>query len=154
MDSQHRQHGRLHNLPSDWQQGTREIPSSLGKFASSSAAWERRVQSGQAGAGMLAKFTQVGRERALAMYGDWTDRIAKGELPSAAPQRPQGRERNVVVTMWDWADPKTYLPRRDRDRTSAIQPSTPTGRFMARSRKAPTICRSSIRARTPPVGSI
>ena len=68
---------------------TREIPSSLGKFASSSAAWERRVQSGQAGAGMLAKFTQVGRERALAMYGDWTDRIAKGELPSAAPQRPQ-----------------------------------------------------------------
>jgi hypothetical protein len=88
---------------------TREIPSSLGKFASSSAAWERRVQSGQAGAGMLAKFTQVGRERALAMYGDWTDRIAKGELPTAAPQRPQGRERNVVVTMWDWADPKTYL---------------------------------------------
>jgi hypothetical protein len=88
---------------------TREIPASLGKFASSSAAWERRVQSGQAGAGMLARFTQVGRERALAMYGDWTDRIAKGELPSSAPQRPQGRERNVVVTMWDWADPKSYL---------------------------------------------
>jgi hypothetical protein len=88
---------------------TREIPDSLGKFASSSAAWERRVQSGQAGAGMLARFAQVGRERSLAMYGDWTDRIAKGELPAAAPQRPQGRERNVVVTMWDWADPKSYL---------------------------------------------
>ncbi len=88
---------------------TREIPASLGTFASSSAAWERRVQSGQAGAGMLARFTQVGRDRALAMWGDWTDRIAKGELPATAPPRPQGRERNVVITMWDWTDPKAYL---------------------------------------------
>ncbi|MGH9240826.1 MAG: carboxypeptidase-like regulatory domain-containing protein [Vicinamibacterales bacterium] len=88
---------------------TREIPAALGTFASPSAAWERRVQAGQAGAGMLARFTQVGRERALAMWGDWTDRIAKGELPASAPQRPQGRERNVVITMWDWTDPKAYL---------------------------------------------
>ncbi|HXH25350.1 MAG TPA: carboxypeptidase-like regulatory domain-containing protein [Vicinamibacterales bacterium] len=88
---------------------TREIPPSLGTFASSVAAWERRVQSGQAGAGMLARLTQVGRQRALAMWADWTDRIAAGELPAAAPPRPQGRERNVVVTMWDWADPKAYL---------------------------------------------
>src|SRR5688572_24418008 len=88
---------------------TREIPAALGTFASPSAAWERRVQSGQAGAGMLARFTQVGRERALAMWGDWTDRIAKGELPASVPQRPQGRERNVVITMWDWTDPKAYL---------------------------------------------
>ena len=43
------------------------------------------------------------------MWADWTDRIAGGELPAAAPARPQGRERNVVVTMWDWADPKAYL---------------------------------------------
>src|SRR6187399_1497497 len=88
---------------------TREIPEALGKFPNASEAWDRRVQSGQAGAGMSARFTQVGRDRALAMWGDWTDRIAKGELPTAAPQRPQGRERNVVVTMWDWADPKAYL---------------------------------------------
>ena len=88
---------------------TREIPEALGKFPNSSAAWDRRIQSGQAGAGMSARFTQVGRERALAMWGDWTDRIAKGELPATAPQRPQGKERNVVVTMWDWADPKAYL---------------------------------------------
>ena len=85
---------------------TREIPEALGKFPKASEAWDRRIQSGQAGAGMSARFTQVGRDRALAMWGDWTDRIAKGELPAAAPQRPQGRERNVVVTMWDWADPK------------------------------------------------
>jgi hypothetical protein len=88
---------------------TREIPESLGKFESSVAAWERRIQSGQAGAGMATRFTQVGRQRALAMYADWTDRIAAGELPSVAPSRPQGKERNVVITMWDWADPKAYL---------------------------------------------
>jgi hypothetical protein len=88
---------------------TREIPSSLGTFHNGAAAWERRVQSGQAGGGMLARFTQVGRDRALAMWADWTDRIAAGALPSSTPSRPQGRERDVVVTMWDWADPKAYL---------------------------------------------
>src|SRR5437899_751435 len=36
-------------------------------------------------------------------------RNTKGELPNASPSRPQGKERNVVVTMWDWADPKVYL---------------------------------------------
>ncbi len=88
---------------------TREIPKSLGTFHTSAAAWDRRIQSGQAGGGMSARFTQVGRPRALAMYADWTDRIAAGELPAVAPPRPQGRERNVVITMWDWADPKVYL---------------------------------------------
>ena len=37
----------------------------------------------------------MGRRRALAMFGDWTDRIAAGEVPPAPP-RPQGVERNVV----------------------------------------------------------
>ena len=88
---------------------TREIPKALGAFPSSVHAWERRLQSGQAGAAMLNRFNQVGKQRALSMYADWTDRIAGGEYPTAAPPRPQGRERNVVVTMWDWADPKHYL---------------------------------------------
>ncbi|MEO8334423.1 MAG: carboxypeptidase regulatory-like domain-containing protein [bacterium] len=88
--------------------GTREIPPSLGKFNSSVAAWERRVQSGQAGAQMTATLDQFGKGRVLSMFADWTDRIAGGELPSA-PRRPQGIERNVVITEWDWADPKAYL---------------------------------------------
>jgi hypothetical protein len=88
---------------------TREIPEALGRFTDSKAAWDRRIQSGQAGGGMSARFTQVGRPRALAMWAEWTDRVAKGELPASAPQRPQGKERNVVVTLWDWADPKVYL---------------------------------------------
>jgi hypothetical protein len=89
---------------------TRTIPTSiLEQFPDSKMAWDRRIQAGQAGGGMSARFTQVGRQRALGMYADWTDRIAKGELPAAAPPRPQGRERNVVITMWDWADPKVYM---------------------------------------------
>jgi len=88
---------------------TREIPKNLGSFESSADAWDQRIQSGQAGGGMSARFSQVGRKRALAMYADWTDRIAGGELPETAPPRPQGKERNVVITMWDWADQKVYL---------------------------------------------
>jgi hypothetical protein len=88
--------------------GTREIPAALGTFATSAQAWERRLASGQAGLNMIPSLNQLGRERALAIFADWTDRIAKGELPPAPP-RPQGIERNVVITMWDWADPKAYL---------------------------------------------
>jgi hypothetical protein len=88
--------------------GTREIPEQLGKFASSVAAWDRRIQSGQAGAQMSGSLNNLGRQRALAMFADWTDRIREGELPPAPP-RPQGIERNIVITQWDWADPKSYL---------------------------------------------
>jgi hypothetical protein len=88
--------------------GTREIPPALGTFSSSEQAWERRLQSGQAGLNMIPSLSNMGRERTLAMFADWTDRIAAGELPPAPP-RPQGIERNVVITMWDWADPKAYL---------------------------------------------
>jgi hypothetical protein len=88
--------------------GTREIPKELGSFSSSVAAWERRLQSGQAGGQMIGALNGWGRDRALKMFADWTDRIAAGEVPSAPP-RPQGLERNVVITEWDWADPKAYL---------------------------------------------
>jgi hypothetical protein len=88
--------------------GTREIPAALGHFPNGSAAWDRRVKSGQAGAGMSAQLNNFGRQRVLKMFGDWTDKIAAGALPPA-PQRPQGAERNVVITQWDWADPKAYL---------------------------------------------
>jgi hypothetical protein len=88
--------------------GMREIPKELGSFHNAVAAWDRRIQSGQAGAQMSGGLNNLGRERALAMFADWTDRIAAGEVPPAPP-RPQGVERNVVITQWDWADPKAYL---------------------------------------------
>jgi len=88
--------------------GTREIPKALGTFESSTAAWLRRLQSGQAGGQMIGTVSQLGAKRALAMFADWTDRIAAGAIPPTPP-RPQGIERNVVITEWDWADPKAYL---------------------------------------------
>src|SRR5438094_6213075 len=88
--------------------GTREIPAALGSFPSSVAAWQRRLQSGQAGAQMMGTVSQLGAQRAFAMFADWTDRIAAGEVPPTPPP-PPGVGRNVVITEWDWADPKAYL---------------------------------------------
>ncbi|HYU78459.1 MAG TPA: carboxypeptidase-like regulatory domain-containing protein [Vicinamibacterales bacterium] len=87
---------------------TREIPKALGSFESTADAWERRVQSGQAGSQMLSGLGNFGKPRVLTMFADWTDRISTGEVPPAPP-RPQGIERQVVITQWDWADPKVYL---------------------------------------------
>jgi hypothetical protein len=87
---------------------TREISKNLGTFDSPVLAWERRIQSGQAGGAMTGGVGRLGKERALAMFADWTTRIAEGELPPAPP-RPQGVERNIVITEWDWAGPKAYL---------------------------------------------
>jgi hypothetical protein len=89
-------------------QYTRTIPSMFSDL-DPAQAWTRRVQSGQAGAIMSGGLAQLGAQRAAALFGDWTTRVAKGELPADAPPRPQGAERNVVITQWDWADPKAYL---------------------------------------------
>jgi hypothetical protein len=88
---------------------TRTIPAALGKFASGHEAWTRRIQSGQASTQMVTNAERMGTQAALRMLGDWTDRVAAGELPTAKPQRPQGVERNAVVTVWDWSNPKAYL---------------------------------------------
>ena len=87
----------------------RTIPKELGDFKSSAEAWQRRIQSGQALIQMTTALARMGNERALKQFADWTDRIAAGELPASRPTRPQGVERNVVLTMWDWAGPKDYL---------------------------------------------
>ncbi|MDR2213429.1 MAG: carboxypeptidase-like regulatory domain-containing protein, partial [Pseudomonadales bacterium] len=87
---------------------TRTIPALFNGYDSSQAAWARRIQSGQAGSSMTRTLTGMGLEATTGMFGDWTDRIADGELPPV-PARPQGVERNVVITEWDWADPTAYL---------------------------------------------
>src|SRR5262249_59387091 len=87
---------------------TREIPAMFTGLDARVKMWERRIQSGQAGGNMVGGIANMGKDRALAMFADWTSRIAAGEVPPA-PQRPQGVERNVVVTMWDWTNPKAYL---------------------------------------------
>jgi len=89
--------------------GTRTIPKELGHFNSSAEAWERRIQSGQAMTGMVNAINRLDSKLAFELFGDWTDRIAKGELPFAQPPRPQGVERNVVLTLWDWSRPTAYM---------------------------------------------
>jgi len=91
------------------QEATRTIPAQFGHFATGAEAWQRRLQSGQAGEIMT---NRIAGELGGAPYkylGDWTDRIAKGALPQHKPERPQGVERNVVVTAWEWSTPDKYM---------------------------------------------
>jgi hypothetical protein len=88
---------------------TRTIQKELGEFKTSADAWQRRIVSGQAMTSMLNAMNRIEPKRAAELYGDWTDRIAAGELPKSKPSRPQGVERNVVITVWDWSNPKAYL---------------------------------------------
>ena len=80
----------------------------LDDFDSSVAAWDYRVQTGQRGMSMNGTMNRFGRQRALEMFADWTDRIAAGELPPRPP-RPSGVERNVVVTLWDWGQDTSFI---------------------------------------------
>ena len=87
---------------------TRELSKNLGKFESSTKAWERALKSGQTGSGMAGAADRFGHERGLAMFADWSDRIAAGEVPQAPP-RPQGLERNIVVSTWDFSVDKAFV---------------------------------------------
>jgi len=91
------------------QLSTRTIPAAFGEFKSGEEAWMRRVQSGQSGEQMTNQLAGNFGGAPFKYYGEWTDRIAKGELPPATPPRPQGVERNIVVTTWDWGTEKQYL---------------------------------------------
>ena len=90
---------------------TRTMPAALGRFDSSIEAWSRRLQSGPAGRAMIGTIAGLMTPEGghLAALADWTDRIKAGELPNATPARPNGIERNIVVTVRDWSDPKHYL---------------------------------------------
>ena len=79
--------------------GTREIPAALGHFDSPVDAWKRRIQSGQAGGDMSGTIAQLGEQRAVEMFADWTTRIAHGEVPPtpAPPQRDRAQRRHHRV---------------------------------------------------------
>jgi len=91
------------------QLSTRTIPPALGQFSSGEDGWQRRVQSGQAAPLMVNPLAGHLGGAPFKYFGEWTDRVAKGELPHAKPMRPQGVERNIVVTTWEWGEPKKYL---------------------------------------------
>jgi hypothetical protein len=76
--------------------------------ATSQQLWERRLRTGVRGADMYSRLLAMGVERTTEVLADWSDRIAAGELPPA-PRRPQGIERNAVITMWDWGTETSYM---------------------------------------------
>ncbi|MET4066448.1 hypothetical protein ABID58_001231 [Bradyrhizobium sp. S3.2.6] len=89
---------------------TRTVPPEFDHLPSV-AAWARRLQSGPGGTTMVRTMGRLLTPDGghLAALADWTDRIKAGELPRTAPSRPMGIERNLVVTIRDWLDPKHYL---------------------------------------------
>jgi hypothetical protein len=91
------------------QESTRTVPAAFGHFNSGEEAWMRRTQSGQAGEMMTNRLAGQWGGVPYKYFGEWTDRIAKGELPKTKPPRPQGAERNLVITEWEWSDPDKYL---------------------------------------------
>ena len=86
---------------------TREIPDPE-TFDSTAAAWAHRIVTGQRAPQMASYMNRFGRDRGIAAYADWTDRITAGEVPETPP-RPRGRERDVVLTMWAWGGDTAYV---------------------------------------------
>ena len=71
-------------------------------------AWEWRLGTGVRGTNMYSVLNNQGKDPALKVYADWSERIAKGALPPVPP-RPRGIERNVVVTLWDMGTDHSYM---------------------------------------------
>ena len=71
-------------------------------------AWEWRLGTGVRGTDMYGALTNQGKEEALKVYADWSERIAKGEVPPAPP-RPTGAERNLVLTLWDIGTDHSFM---------------------------------------------
>lgn len=84
---------------------TREI-TNLEGYDSTRHAWDMRVQMAN---GMMTRPMDVfGRDVALDMFADWTDRIVAGEVPEAPP-RPEGMEQNLVITQWGWSNDEGFV---------------------------------------------
>ena len=91
------------------QLSTRTLPPGLGEFSTHNEAWVKRTQAGQAGELMVNTLAGQLAGTPIKYFADWTQRIEKGELPKHKPTRPQGVERNVVVTTWDFGEADRYL---------------------------------------------
>ena len=97
---------------------TRQLTKGVGSFPTTLEAWDHHVTMGPNGTNMGALFKRLGAQRKA--FADWADRIAAGAYPEAPP-RPTGVERNLVISMWDWA-----LPTSRRSDAAATDERTPT----------------------------
>jgi hypothetical protein len=94
------------------------------ELKTSSEAWDYRLRTGVRGSGMSGSATSLGRGYMLKMLSEWTDRIGKGEVPQAPP-RPQGAERNVVLSLWYWGTDHSFM--HDEVSTSKQNPRVNSG---------------------------
>ncbi len=91
------------------QLSTRTIPDAFKSEGGHIEAWMRRVQSGQSGEQMVNQLAGMLGSVPFRYFGDWTERVEKGDIPATRPKRPEGVERNIVVTLRDWMTEKHYL---------------------------------------------
>jgi hypothetical protein len=92
------------------QLSTRTIPKfHMDKAKTHEEAWIQRIQSGQAGENMINIAAGDLGGVPFKYFGAWTEKVEKGVLPDTKPTRPEGKERNIVVTLRDWHNPKQYL---------------------------------------------
>lgn len=88
---------------------TRELSPELREIHDSTRnAWQARLGSGYFGYYMMMELNSMGRDHALDMLADWSDRIHAGEVP-VAPPRPSGVERNLVITQWAWSHDSGFV---------------------------------------------
>ena len=129
------------------QEATRTIPAALGKFDSGAEAWQRRTQSGQSGEQMTNRIAGQFGGVPYKYFGDWTDRVAKGELPKNKPSRPKAKSAMSWSHRGSGPRP-TNICMTSSPPIAVIRRSTPTGRCTVRRNIQRTTCRSSIRRRT------
>ena len=98
---------------------TRVFPASA-NYPSTRAGWNARVRLGEE---VNNQMNAMGREVALDVFTDWTDRINAGEVPP--PPRPADYpEQNVVISQWTWVDPGVFV--HDNSATDKRQPGQVT----------------------------
>ena len=107
-------------------QATREMPMlDLDEFDSAVDAWEYRIRAGRAGPAMAVEINRMGRRaRSSCTPTGAPDRRRRA---AARPARPQGRERNLVLSMWAWGHPRGMV-HDEVTTTSATRRSTRTAR--------------------------
>lgn len=91
------------------QAATRTFPPAFVRLGTHEEIWLRRIQSGQAGEQMVGQLAGTFGGGPAAFLANWTERVANGELPHTVPTRPEGVERNVVITSWEWHTAKQYM---------------------------------------------
>lgn len=77
-------------------------------FKTHEEAWKYRTSLGVRGGSMQASFLAFGMDGMAKTMADWTRKVESGATP-VMPPRPQGIERNVVVTLWDTGGPQDFM---------------------------------------------